>query len=656
MTPEVGRQSRRTLTFVLLAALFVVSAVFRWVEVQPINGPWIIPDEVIYAARALAVWHEGPLPLLHGQGAGYGLLYPLVAGLPLSVGRTTEGYMLLKLLQPFIVSAAVFPVFAYCRRLMPSGWALVAAALTAAPPLLLYSGFVMTEVLFYPLAALTLLAIARAVETARYRDQAVALLLVVVAVLTRSQAVVFAFVLPAAAGVEAVMSRDVRRLRSFWPTSILLAAGVAAVAAVPGLVGAYGVALRGGYPFAAALRLVGEHLAYVAVSVGVLPFAALLVLGVDAFRGGERVPAARALLAVTLTTTALLTLQVGFFAARYAPHLLGRDLAALPPLLFAVFALWLSRGAPRRLVAGSVCAYALLALLLLTPWNTLVSAVAFVDSFDLIMISRLPWSAVTTLMVFSIVVLAAFLYLPRRLAVVALPAVTLATLVAASVVAARDLRAAADGQRLDVVGARPDWIDHATDQHVAYVYGGEQFWGVVWLERFWNRRIDSVITLGGLPVPGPISQTAAVLGPTGELPTQDRFVVAPDRFSFVGTPIAHLTQQGLDTSGLTLWRLAGVPRVSTITNGVQPNGDMTRAATVSVYGCTSGALQLTLIPKATDRLRIFLNGRVALDRPIAGLSWTGTVPVPRSLAPRRCLFTILPRPLLGSTRIAFSRS
>ena len=61
----------------------------------------------------------------------------------------------------------MFPVFAYCRRLMPNTWALVAAALTAAPPLLLYSGFVMTEVLFYPLAALTLFAIARAVETGR---------------------------------------------------------------------------------------------------------------------------------------------------------------------------------------------------------------------------------------------------------------------------------------------------------------------------------------------------------------------------------------------------------------------------------------------------------------------------------------------------------
>ena len=641
---------------VLLAVLFVLSSVLRWLLVQSINGPWIVPDEVIYAARGFAVWHEGPLPLLHGRGAGYGLLYPLVAGLPLSIGRTTEGYSLLKIVQPFVVSAAVFPVFVYCRRLMPSTWALVAAALTAAPPLLLYSGFVMTEVLFYPLAALTLLAIARAVETAAYRDQAVALLLVVAAVLTRSQAVVFAFVLPAAAVVEAAMSRDVRRLRAFWPTSVLLAAGAAAVLAVPGLVGAYGIALRGGYPFGTALRLVGEHLAYVAVSVAVLPFAALLVLGVDAVRGREHVPGARALLAVAFTTTALLTLQVGFFAARYSPHLLGRDLAALPPLLFAVFALWLSRGAPRRLVAGSVCAYALLAVLLLTPWNSLVSAEAFVDSFDLIMISRLPWSATTTLMVFSIAVLAAFLYLPRGLAAVALPAITLVTLLASSVVAARNLRAAADVQRLDVVGARPDWIDLATDENVTYVYGGEQVWSAVWLERFWNRRIDSVVTLGGSPVPGPMSQKAAVLGPTGELPTHDRYVVAPDRFSLVGTPVAHLAQRGLDISGLTLWRLAGAPRVSTITQGVQPNGDMTHPATVSVYDCTGGELQLTLIPKATDRLRVLLDGRVAFDRPIAGRSWTGAVPVARSREPSRCLFTILPRPLLGSTRIAFARS
>ena len=346
---------------------------------------------------------------------------------------------------------------------------------------------------------------------------------------------------------------------------------------------------------------------------------------------------------------------MGFFAARYSPHLLGRDLAALPPLLFAVFALWLSRGAPRRLVAGSVCVYALLALLLLTPWNSLVSVVAFVDSFDLIMISRLPWSAMTTVMVFSIAVLAAFLYLPRRWAVVVLPAIMFTTLIVSSVVAARNLRAAADVQRLDVVGARPDWIDLATDENVTYVYGGEQLWSAVWLERFWNRRIDSVVTLGGSAVPGPMPQTAAVLGPTGELPTHDRYVVAPDRFSLVGTPVAHLAQRGLDISGLTLWRLAGVPqglddhprRTAERRHDPPCDGQCLRLP--------GGELQLTLIPKATDRLRVFLDGRVALrpadrrpfldrNRPRPALAQASPLPVhdPASPAPRLDADRVLP--------------
>jgi hypothetical protein len=191
---------------------------------------------------------------------------------------------------------------------------------------------------------------------------------------------------------------------------------------------------------------------------------------------------------------------------------------------------------------------------------------------------------------------------------------------------------------------------------VAYVYGGEQLWTAVWQERFWNRRINEVITLGGTPVPGPLAQSMLKLGPTGELPTRDRYVVAPDRFTFVGTRVAHLAQTGLDISGLTLWRLSGAPRVSTITNAVQPNGDMTRPATVSVYICRRGELQLTLIPKATNRLLIRLDGHDALDEPIGGISWTGAVPVPPVTAPRVCQFTIYPQPLLGSTRIAFSRS
>jgi hypothetical protein len=638
-----------------LVLLVLLSSVLHWLVIHGIEGPWIVPDELIYADRGYTLWHHGPWSLLHGSGAGYSLLYPLVAGVPLSIGRATTGYALLHVVQPVVASLAVVPVFFACRRLMDARWALVAAALTAASPLVLYSGFVMTEVLFYPLAALTLLLIARAVETATVRDQAIALVFVVLAALTRSQAVSFAFVLPVAALLEGTMARDFNRLRRFAPSFALLALGIVVVAVVPGLVGAYSGTLRGSYPLGSALHLVVEHLALAALIVAILPFAALIILSVDAFRGAEADRRARALLAVTVAATAILVVQVGFFAARYAPHLLGRDLTPLPPLLFSVFALWLARGAPRRFVRTSLCVYALVALLLLMPWDRLVNPVAFADTFDLILISKLPWSPVTTLIVFSVAVLLALLALPRRLVLLVLPAVTFAVLVASSAIAARDLRGAAATRRADLVGPTPDWVDRAADGPVALVYGGEQLSSPVWLERFWNHRIRQVISVGGLPVPGPIAQTRQKLGRDGLLQTAKRYVVAPDRFQLIGSPVAHLAQAGLDISGLTLWRVTGPARVSTITNAIQPNGDMTHPATVSVYDCTHGSLELTLIPKATTRLAIRLNGRLVVNHPISGDSWNQTVPVPASSRPRVCTFTIFPQPLLGSTRIVFNR-
>ena len=77
-----------------------------------------------------------------------------------------------------------------------------------------------------------------------------------------------------------------------------------------------------------------------------------------------------------------------------------------------------------------------------------------------------------------------------------------------------------------------------------------------------------------------------------------------------------------------------------LTNGIQPNGDMTQPADIDVYDCRGGALQLTLLPKATRRLRIELGGRTVLDRNIAGDYWNGTVYVPPSHRSDFCRFTI----------------
>ena len=646
---------RPDLALVALGGLVGLSTLLHWLAARRFAGLWIMPDEATYAQRALRLYHDGSLPLLHGEGAGYGLLYPVVAGLPLSVGSFTTGDAWLKPVQALLVSLAALPVFFYGRRVMPGRFALAAAALTLASPLLLYSGLVMTEVVFYPVAALTLLAIARAVTSATRRDQAVALALIAVALLTRTQAVAFVAVFALAILVDAGLSRDASRLRAFTPVWVVLGIGLVAGLARPGLFGAYSTTVSGGYPIGRGLGLTYDHLAYVVVAVGVLPVAALAVLLVDALRGRERDDGARALLAVTVAATAILVAQVGFFSARFSPHLLGRDLASLPPLLFCVFALWLARGAPGRFVTATLVAFAVLAATVLAPWNSLSAVAALPDTFDLALIERLHRFEPTDLVtVATLVLLALFVLVPKRLLLV-LPAVVLALLVTSSVVASNRVSGLVRTSQADLLGPTPDWIDRAVDGNVTYLYDGEEL-NIPWQQRFWNDRITNVVSAVPYTVPGPMPQRRAPLGPDGRLPIPTRYVVATDAHRFVGTPVAHLAQQGTTTSGLTLWRLDGRPRLSLYTMSVQPNGDMTQPAEVDVYGCAGGQLRLTLLPKLTSRLRILLDGRTVLVRKIGGLSsWQGSIDVPSSHQSELCRFTIVPQQLLGSTQIAFAR-
>src|SRR5882757_9415349 len=156
----MARTLRRTGLALALPALVGVSTLVHWVAGRQISGLWIMPDEAIYGERALALWRHGTLPLLHGEGSGYGLLYPALAGFPLSAGQLSTAYASLKLLQALMMSLTAVPIFYYGRRYMRPGYALVAGALALASPLVLYSGFVMTEVLIYPLGVLALLAAA----------------------------------------------------------------------------------------------------------------------------------------------------------------------------------------------------------------------------------------------------------------------------------------------------------------------------------------------------------------------------------------------------------------------------------------------------------------------------------------------------------------
>jgi hypothetical protein len=632
-----------------------VSTLVHWLAGRRLSGLWIMPDEAIYGQRALEFWRQGHLPILGGQGAGYSVLYPILAGLPLSVGKQATGYDSLKLLQALVISLAAVPVFVYGRRLMPPAYAYLAAALTVCSPLLLYSGLLMTEVLFYPLVAWTLLAVAHAVTTGARRDQVLVFVLILADVLTRTQAVVLLPVFGGAVLLDAAFSRSRERLRLFGPVWVLFVLAAIVVVAAPGTFGSYAGTLRGSYPIGRAIDLTFEHLALIVVTTAIVPAAALALLAVEAVRGRlDAEPELRSLVATAVVALALVSVQVGFFAARFAPHLLERDLAALPPLLFTVFCVWLGRGARRPLVVAVTTSFAVAALTLLVPWNHLISTVATPDSPSIALLLRLDRHGPADIVAIVVpIVLAAFVLLPRRV-ILLLPAAAFGLLIATSAIASNTIARLDHGVQEDIVGSPRSWIDRTATGPVGYFYDGEVYWNTVYQERFWNQKIQSVASTK--PVPGPMPQTHVRIGPTGSIPLDEKWVVASDPHQFVGTPVAHLTETGLDVTGLTLWKLDGPARLSLQLFDIQPNGDIVAPAHIKVWDCGGGTLQITLLPKATKQLVIRLNGRTVVDRYVGNLEvWRGMLHVPPSSTPRTCLFTILPQQLLGSTLIRFNR-
>ena len=82
-----------------LACIVVVSALARFFLARPIPTPWIAPDEMLYALLGRDLYEHGRLGVL-GHGVGfYSLVYPAIAGLPLSLHDVKLGYTLLKAME-----------------------------------------------------------------------------------------------------------------------------------------------------------------------------------------------------------------------------------------------------------------------------------------------------------------------------------------------------------------------------------------------------------------------------------------------------------------------------------------------------------------------------------------------------------------------------
>ena len=108
---------------------------------------------------------------------------------------------------------------------------------------------------------------------------------------------------------------------------------------------------------------------------------------------------------------------------------------------------------------------------------------AFVDTFDLLIVDRLHgFAPIDVVMVLALVMLAGFVFVPRRFAL-ALAVPVAVVLIAASAVAANEVARTVRAAQV-VLGPDRTWLDTTAHGDVAYLYEGSEAWDLVWQERF----------------------------------------------------------------------------------------------------------------------------------------------------------------------------
>jgi hypothetical protein len=672
---------------VAVAVLVVVSVGLRAWAGLTVSVPWIAPDEMIYGLIGRSLYHAGSLDILGEPTPYYTVLVPGVVGLPLSLGDFAFGYGLLKVVQAVVMSLAAVPVYLWGRSLVVDRrWAVAAAALTLAIPGLVYTGLVMTEVLFYPLLVLAAWATARAIEQPSFARQALLAAAVTLAVLTRLQALVLIPAVLTAVGVDAWLARSTRVLRRFAPTlalvAVLAAAWAGLRAAGAGLeLGGYTVVAHTSYSAGRAARFVLYHAADVELLSGVVPACALLLLLFAAARRGEVNPARRAFLAVAASFSVWFVVEVGVFASRYVGQLAERDLICLAPILFLAFALWLDEGALRSYWSMSIAGLLVAAPLVFLPLDRLVTISAPPDAptlsvlYDLRTETSLRTLEIAFYLGAALLIVACAL-VPRRGAW-ALPLVLFAALAGASVAAARHTTQQANALRTTYLGQDRRWIDHAAEGPVTLLHDRPSSWVGIWETLFWNHRVDTVYTLAGSKVFGPVPQKTVTIKPDGRVVPADgsasarapRYVVAPlgevasvPTYSFDGRRVAYALQRGSRTGGSALWEVEPPLRVLSRATGLQPNGDIFPGGHGRLvgYACRGGHFLVTLIVKEPQTITFLRNGAVFRRlRYTAPGAFRGAIPAvpPAGARPgtKECSLDVFPSGLVGSTVFEFAR-
>ncbi len=560
----------------LFAIVVLAAAVHVALLLVSNPAPSVFDDELAYQKLAQSLGQSARLAMFGKQGLSYSPLYPLVLAPIYALALSgTAAYHAALVLNCILVAVAGFPLYQIARFALSPARAIVAVGLSALAPLMLYSSFVMSENLAYPLFLFAVWSILVTVRTPSVRADGTVLALCCLCAGARLQ---FFVLLPAAlaaivlAAVVAHPAAPLRRLGALSRAlrahallvvaNVLLAAGGIAVYTGSGVIGLTGMyANQKGrpapYPWRIG-RLLAEHVAGLDLSVGVIPFVGTLVAA--AFwlrrRGNPETDAfatvAASVGAAVIAITAIAAYDEGFPPGADLQRIHERYFFYLVPLF--LIALIATLGVPRspRLLWVSLVAAIVAALLpTVVPFGTVINRTAGIDSFglEIFLTSKHGAPRVVPHALALAVLLAACLGILYALAR-AKPAIVIAALASFFVWVSTNERsyqasAAASATRASFSSAR-DWVDSVDrGQHVPLVEnphfaaGGEG----VGETSFFNLSVDRLYYVCRPVLSPPFGEQQVVIGPGGRLliagmPIRTTYAVVPARLGIEGRVLA----------------------------------------------------------------------------------------------------------------------
>lgn len=657
--------------WLVLVALVVCSTIVRFVVARSFTTPWIAPDEMVYGMIGESLWSQGTLGLRELPSPYYSILTPALVGAPLAWLELDDGIQWARLAQSLAMAMVALPVFLWARRLATPGWSLAAAGIVLAAPAFHYTGFLMTEPLTLTVVTACLYAMTRALERPSMWRYGALAAWATAAAAVRLQALVLVPAFLVAAILDALAARDRSRLRPLvllGAVAAAVTAGVAAVASLVGelssrrILGAY-TPVGEGAPLESGLDSIAWHafdIALLGVGVAVPATAALVAL---VFSRRDRDPALRAFVSVAVGYVSLLVLQVGLFSAAYVGHVAERYLITALPLLAIGLCAWISRGAPRPrgVLLGTTAAMLVGAATI--PIGQLAAPDTLVNAPTSAVLERLGGDDRARIALVGGVLVAGALVLavPRRrawlVAVVAGFGVGLASIDSAT----RIDDASANEQRAALGSTGADWLDEAALGEATLLVTGDRLWTATARTIFWNRDIVEVVRVEPATAPfPPVTSSFAVASDgtlrRGRAVLTRAVVVAPTTVSLAGEKLAERPAGDSEAPGLAAWRVESPTRIRWRTKGFLPNGDFTGTVSVTVYACTRGTLDITILGKSGDPVEARVDGiAVARLETANGAAVTHRVPAPPySDGTRACGFELDTAGYAGTTTLVFT--